>query len=487
VSTRASAADKGTVEDPNFSPGQLEYNTQYFWLVDESDGSTTHQGTVWSFTTVGPNNGAKAEYFNNTDLTGDPVLTRIDPKIDFVWGAESPDPEINIDNFSVRWSAEIEIPVSDTYTFYSISDDNARLWIDGELLVDNWNSDNAWAIEEAGSIYLEAGWTSLVMEYFDEGGDALAQLKWESSTMPRQVISPAALSKPIRATAPNPSNSETEVESSLVLVWAPGDDAAQHDVYFGTDYNDVAQADVTTSGIYQGRQDLENTQYAPTADLLEWNTTYYWRIDEVNENNPETVWKGKVWSFTTGDYVIVDDFEAYNDINEDLEGSNRIYLVWSDGYANPNVNGSTIGYPDPDFSSGEHFVETDIIHGGDQSGPLLYNNTTASYSEVSLSTGQTAFGQDWTKNGINTLSIWFYGDPNNTGTEQLYIKLNNSKLNISGVDLTLTEWQNVEIPLTDFGIGLTNVTQIVVGLDRTGAGSEGILFMDDIRLRALEQ
>jgi hypothetical protein len=68
----------------------------------------------------------------------------------------------------------------------------------------------------------------------------------------------------------------------------------------------------------------------------------------------------------------------------------------------------------------------------------------------------------------------------------LYVKLNNSKLMVSGVDLTLAEWQNVEIPLANFGIGLTNVTQLIIGLDKNGAGSEGILFMDDIRLLYVE-
>jgi hypothetical protein len=80
------------------------------------------------------------------------------------------------------------------------------------------------------------------------------------------------------------------------------------------------------------------------------------------------------------------------------------------------------------------------------------------------------------------LVLWFYGDPNNAGTEQLYVKLNSSKLTISGIDLTLAEWQSAEIPLADFGIDLTNVTQLVIGLERTGAGSEGTLFMDDIWL-----
>ena len=140
------------------------------------------------------------------------------------------------------------------------------------------------------------------------------------------------------------------------------------------------------------------------------------------------------------------------------------------------------------FTADEHFVETDIVHGGNQSGPLLYNNTVASYSEVTLPTSESTLGSDWTPRGLNVLSIWFHGDPNNAGTEQLYVKLNSSKLLISDIDLTQAAWQNVEIPLADFGIDPANVTQIVIGLERTGAtGSEGILFLDDFRLLYVEQ
>jgi len=488
VSGRTPAADKGNVEDPNFSPGQLDYNTEYFWMVDEYDGTTTHQGSVWSFTTVGPNNGVKAEYFNNTDLSGNPVLTRIDPKIDFVLGGESPDPLISADGFSVRWTGEIEIPASDTYTFYSISDDNARLWVDGNLLVDNWDSDNAWAIEDEGSIYLEAGWASIRMEFFDEAGDAIAQLKWESSTIPRQIISPAVLSIPVRATVLNPSNGATEVESLLVLEWTQGDKAAQHDVYFGTDYNDVKDVNVANLADYPNVTFVNVSDNTYNTGKLSFNTTYYWRVDEVNETHPEKLWEGKVWNFTTGDYIIIDNFEAYNDINEGAEGCNRIYLTWLDGYNNPNVNGSTIGYAEPDFANGEHFVETDIVHGGNQSGPFLYNNTTASYSEVTLPI--STLGGDWTQYGLNTLTFWFYGDPNNPATEQLYVKLNDSKIVYSGntADMSAGEWIQWDIVLTAFNINLTNVTQISVGMEKTGAvGGEGTLFLDNIRLRYVEQ
>jgi hypothetical protein len=283
---------------------------------------------------------------------------------------------------------------------------------------------------------------------------------------------------------PKPSYDSTVIYLDVFpLTWSPGENAVQHDVYLGLDMLSVVNADTSTGDIYQGRRDVNSFDGSPETIVL--GQTYYWRIDEINSD--QTISKGSVWMFTVPDYLLVDDFESYNDINEDLESSNRIYMVWSDGYANPTVNGSTIGYPAPDFANGEHFVETDAVHGGNQSGPLVYDTTVASYAEVTLPTSAISLGSNWVHRDFNTLSIWFYGDPNNTGTEQLYVKLNNSKVLINSVDLTLDEWQNFQIPLADFGISLTNVTQLVVGLDKNGAGSEGILFMDDIRLVQVAQ
>ena len=289
-----------------------------------------------------------------------------------------------------------------------------------------------------------------------------------------------------RATTPIPANGRLEVARDVVLSWRPGSYVDTFNVYFGTDANDVNEATVDDPRGVLVVRDRAEADYTYTPDnLLDYGTTYYWRIDEVNDADTNSPWRGNVRSFTTADYAVIDDFESYNDINEGEEGSNRIYNVWVDGYANPNTNGSTIGYPDPDFANGEHFVEANIVHGGKQSGPFLYNNTTASYSEVTLAI--STLGGNWTDQ-VNTLSLWFYGDPNNAGTEQLYVKLNNSKMLINSVDLTQAAWQNVEIPLVDFGIDLTNVTQIVIGLERIGAtGSEGILLMDDLRVRAVKQ
>jgi hypothetical protein len=398
VEAGAASTNKGAVQEATYTPDSLDYNQTYYWRIDEFDGTDTHTGEVWSFTTVGPDNGAKGQYFNNVNLTGEPVLTRIDPRIDFSWDEDSPAPSVNTD-FSARWTAELEVPLTETYTFYTLTDNCARLWVDGQLIIDNWDVDNAWAIEDLGVIDLEAGWVSLKMEFYDDGGEATAQLSWQSPSVPRQVISPAALSLPVRATDPEPANGAADTENVLTLQWSEGDSAAQHDIYFGTDYNDVAQADATMPDIYRGRQELENTSYIPSESPLEWNTTYYWRVDEVNDAEPTSPWRGDIWSFTTGNYYVLDDFEDYNDYEPD-----RIFETWLDGY-NTTTNGSTAGYPDPDFNAGEHFVETEVVHGGVQSMPYFYDNDMK-YSEAERVLDSL---RDWTQEGVNELSLWFRG------------------------------------------------------------------------------
>jgi hypothetical protein len=265
------------------------------------------------------------------------------------------------------------------------------------------------------------------------------------------------------------------------LSWSPGDNAAQHDVYFGTDANAVAQADASdTTNIYRGRQD-PNIYTIP--DTLEWAKTYYWRIDEVSSAG--TINTGKIWSFAVADYLVVEDFESYNDLNPDQEGSNRIFFTWLDGYDNPTVNGSTMGYPDPAFAEGEHFVETTIVHSGSQSAPLTYDNSTASYSEITASTSGLTIGTNWTQEDVQVLTLWFYGDPNNAVTEQLYVKLNGARADYDGdaANLATAAWTQWDIDLSVFGINMSNVSEMAIGLERVGTSQgNGLLLLDDVRL-----
>jgi hypothetical protein len=205
------------------------------------------------------------------------------------------------------------------------------------------------------------------------------------------------------ALSPNPRHDVVDVARDVNLSWKAGLYADKHDVYLGTDVNDVNDADVNdTTGIYRGRQDLDNTSYIPTELPLDWAQTYYWRIDEVNEAEPNSPWKGVIWSFTVTNHIVVEDFEDYNDYSPD-----QIFSTWLDGYEVP-TNGALVGH-DADFSKGEHIVETTIAHGGKQSMPYYYNNIgAATYSEA-----ERAFSpaQDWTREGVGVLSLWFRGHP----------------------------------------------------------------------------
>ena len=130
--------------------------------------------------------GLAATYFRSIDLTGS-VLNRVDPVIDFLWITGAPDPLLPVDNFSVRWSGDVIPEFSETYTFYAGSDDGMRLWVDDRLLINAW-----WPRsyqESRADIDLIAGRrTSIILEYFEESGEALARLQWSSPSTPKQII-----------------------------------------------------------------------------------------------------------------------------------------------------------------------------------------------------------------------------------------------------------------------------------------------------------
>jgi hypothetical protein len=398
---------KGNQEQTAFNPGLLEAKTTFFWRIDEveSDGVTKYKGDVWSFTALGAGAGIKGEYFANVNVSGNPVYTQTEELINFDWGQEAPSELLDVDNFSVRWTAELEIPNTETYTFFTIRDisDGIRLWVDGKLLIDDWEGGDI--LSNQGVIDLYAGTASLIMEYYDSGGGAMAHLSWQSESIPRQIIPKGVFSLPIRAIGARPATGSEEIQVKPTLRWTSGDGAAEHDVYFGTDYNDVANADISTPVIYRGRQALAKTSYTPSENPLQWNTTYYWRIDEYNANG--TITAGSVWSFTTGNFVLVDDFEDYNDYPPD-----QIWNTWWDGYMDA-TNGSTAGYPDPDFLAGEHYSEGDIVHSGDWSMPFFYDNS-AGISEVTRSLGSSI--RNWTRDDVEELELYFRGYPASVGS-----------------------------------------------------------------------
>jgi hypothetical protein len=247
----------------------------------------------------------------------------------------------------------------------------------------------------------------------DDGGGRDAMLSWYH-TGPTTPHTPAlwgtaslVVISSEGAYCPNPSDGRKDVPRDAILKWLAGDYADTHDVYLGTVFDDVndASRDNDPNGVLVSRGQYETTYDPP--GLLEFGQTYYWRVDEINDLNPNSPWRGSVASFTIIDHFIVDDFESYNDFDPSDPNSNRIFNTWVDGYEQPE-NGAIVGYADPPFA------ERNIIYGGKQSMPYYYDNAgTATYSQA-----QRTFspGQDWTREGVGILSLWFRGYPPYVGS-----------------------------------------------------------------------
>jgi len=275
--------------------------------------------------------------------------------------------------------------------------------------------------------------------------------------------------------SPNPANGAVDIKQTQILTWAPSVFAASHEVYFGTDKDAVKNAD-TGSPEYKGTRDLGAESYDP--GMLEWDTAYYWRIDEVDNANPDSPWTGILWSFTTANFLIVDDFESYNDIDPPDPQSNRIFEAWVDGYGIP-TNGALVGNDLPPYA------EQTIVHGGSQSMPLYYDNSIGN----SEATHTLTYPRDWTEKGVTTLTIWFIGDAANTA-ETLYVALNGSAIvtNDNPDAAQITTWTQWTIDLQAFAdqsVNLADVDMIALGLGNKNnplAGGSGTMYFDDIRL-----
>jgi len=393
-----------------YNTGLLELEKTYYWRIDESDGANTYTGDVWSFTTAKEGGGLRGDYYSGMNFEN-LMVTRTDPQVNFNWGDPGgPDATVGDDSFSCRWTGEVEAAFTETYTFYAAADDGVRLWVDGVQLVDAWIDQGT--TEYRGTIDLIAGNTySIVMEQYENGGGATAYLRWSSASTPKQLIPQAALSPPIKASSPSPNNGATGTKMTPILRWGAGDYAASHEVYFGTDADAVANAD-KNSPEYKGVKALGDESYDP--GKLAWFTQYFWRIDEVNAVNPDSPWVGNLWNFTTGDFIVVDNFEDY-----DLD--KPIWEYWLDGVG--------FGVPGtPDFFAGNgtgaavgdeaspSYMEESIVHSGSKSIPVAYNNNKQGFAKYSETELTLTAPRDWTEEQVQELSIWFRGYPASTGS-----------------------------------------------------------------------
>ncbi|MCP4450663.1 MAG: hypothetical protein GY809_04325, partial [Planctomycetes bacterium] len=279
---------------------------------------------------------------------------------------------------------------------------------------------------------------------------------------------------------PQPPIAATDVAIAKTLTWRSGIFAASHHLYFGTEMSKVFgatednHADVTFAT-------LDANSFDPD-ELLAFNTKYYWRVDEVNEVNPDSPWRGGIWNFTTADFVAIDDFEGYTDVEPD-----RPFDTWVDGYGQDD-NGALAGYVNAPFS------ETMTVHSGLQSLPMGYNNVGA---DVTRSEIQRVWAepQNWTFDGFFPTAMELYtrgGALTTAGLLYVMIEDNDgvSSGQITNPDsgiFSSEDWVQWSIPLdaiVDAGVNLATVKKMTIGVSDVAGQDEawGTLFLDDIRI-----
>jgi beta-glucosidase len=137
--------------------------------------------------------GFKAEYFNNKELQGQPVVVRTDEQINFDWSRGRPAPEINEDGFSARWTGKFTPPESGEYQLGAMADDGVRFYLDGKLLVDAWTGNRASQIRTLmKEVSLEAGRSYDVrIEYYEDIRNAIAKFFWSFPSFTERVTAEA--------------------------------------------------------------------------------------------------------------------------------------------------------------------------------------------------------------------------------------------------------------------------------------------------------
>ncbi|MCH7558923.1 MAG: carbohydrate binding domain-containing protein [Planctomycetes bacterium] len=475
----------GVTQDANsyIPPQRPDFSTTYYWRVDEVNSppdSTVFEGDVWSFTTepfayAVENITATASSTHLADTGPENTINGSGLDANDLHSIEPADMWLSGDEPNGAW---IEYELDKVYKLH-------EMWV--------WNHNGM--LESV----LGFGLKDVTIEYSTNGTDyttlgtthefarapgtdgyehnttidlsgvtakyvrLTTNSNWGAGLLDQYGLSEVRfLYIPVRARGPQPESGTTDVAVDVTLGFRAGREADTHDVYLSTDEQAVIDGNVPVSTVTE-------TNYGPLS--LDLGTTYYWKINEVNEAETPTTWQGDIWNFTTHEFFVVDGFEDYNDYPPD-----EIWSTWVDGYGVP-TNGATVGYPNPDWNQDEHYVETTIVHGGDQSMPFFYSNTGgATYSE-----GERTFAvpQDWTKASVQTLTLYFYGTAGNTG--QLYVKVNGSKVVYDGDagNLARAGWQAWNIELASFGTNLQSVTTLGIGID--GNGASGTLYFDDIR------
>lgn len=260
----------------SFTDTGLTNGTTYFYQVTAvnsagESGKSSEVAATPTGAVVGTGAGLTGQYFNDMTLTN-LVLTRTDATVNFSWGTGSPDPSIPVDHFSARWTGQVQPQFTQTYTFYTESDDGVRLWVNGQALINNW-TDHA-PTENSATIALVAGQKyDIKMEYYENGGGAVAQLLWSSPSTTKQAI-PTSQLYVVTGTAPSAPTGLTATagNAQASLTWTASSGATSYNMYRSTTSGGEGSTPYKTG--------ITSTSFTDTG--LTNGSKYYYQVSAIN-------------------------------------------------------------------------------------------------------------------------------------------------------------------------------------------------------------
>ena len=421
-------------QDPNQYPAigtvRLEIGSTYYWRIDgigAAPGNEIYRGKVWQF---------KIEPFAFA-IDGGTIDVRASSSV------EGKGPENTVNGSGLDETGLLHGNISDGTMWLSNRDGEQPTWIEYDLgkvymLHEMW----VWNSNDGLETSIGIGFKEVLIEYSTDGAEfatlgtthEFAQAPGEpnyahdsivdfGNTTARYVkltansnwfdiLEQYSLSEvrffyiPVNAREPNPGTEEPNVPLDVTLGWTAGREAAEHNLYLSTSEPAVADGTAFIDTVTEAG-------YGPLS--LDYATTYYWRVDEVNDLEVPATVQGDIWSFTTKEFLVVDDFELYD------SNDNQIWHSWKDGlgYGSPDVppyfagNGTGAAVGDETTDS---FTEETIVHEGGQSMPFAFDNDKQGYAKYSEAELTLIYPRDWTEGGVKELSLWFRGSPASVGS-----------------------------------------------------------------------
>jgi hypothetical protein len=421
-------------QDPNHFPVtgtvRLQLGETYYWRIDgvgAVPGNEIYRGRIWQF---------KIEPYSLV-IDGATIGASASSSV------EGKGPENTVNGSGLDETGLLHGNIGEDTMWLSAEDANEQAWIEYDLgrvykLDEMW----VWNSNESLELWVGIGFKEVVIDYSVDGiefktldttnefNQATGQPDYAHNTTVefngisaryvrltaisnfKDLLDQYGLSEirffyiPVQARTLKPGLEATDIPLDETLTWIPGRQAGSHNVYMSTNEQEVIDGTALLDTV-------TDAEYGPLS--LNYATTYYWRVDEVNDIEDPALVEGDIWSFTTKEYIVIDDFELYD------SNDNQIWYAWNDGlgygtleappYYPGNGTGSAVGDETTDS-----FTEETIVHDGGQSMPFAFDNNKQNFATYSEAEFTLTYPRDWTEAGLQELSLWFRGNPAAVGS-----------------------------------------------------------------------